>query len=417
MWGANFHLLKEMLATVNFIEAAFWRYLFAVFALTLFVIQKLPSWRSFLANIKGILLIGIFGLFGFNILLFWGLEYTSSVNASLIISLSPMTTLLLSYVFFKTKINTTQLSGMVLGILGVLYLLTKGHPGNFTIRSLSLGDVLVLIAMVLASSYHLGVKKYMENMSNLHFTFFTNLICLLCFLVILPTSTIPEPWEYGMSFWSVAAVFGIIGTSITYLLWNEGVGMIGPARAGVYMNLVPLSTALVAVLLGQSLNVYHYISGTLIFCGLLVFRIKRNDEDEIIITLLSSRLRKQNVQLLTSQNFYSNIIDFTTMSEIDSSNVFFGIITANGSNKTRVFEEWKYSYKKGISNILLIEDTVQLKGKLSDNHIIFNRNNPEDAINQINSRINSNKSDNSWAWLLGGGAAFLGIIALLSKEK
>lgn len=275
MWGANFHLLKEMLTTVNFIEAAFWRYLFAVFALALFVIQKLPCRRLFLANIKGILLIGIFGLFGFNMLLFWGLEYTSSVNASLIISLSPMTTLLLSRVFFRAKINSAQLSGMVLGILGVLYLLTKGHPGIFTIRSLSMGDVLVLIAMVLASGYHIGVKKYMVNMSNLHFTFFTNLICLLSFLVILPTSAIPKPWEYGMSFWSVAAVFGFIGTSITYLLWNAGVGMIGPTRAGVYMNLVPLSTALISVISGQSLSSYHYVSGLLIVGGLLVFRVKQ----------------------------------------------------------------------------------------------------------------------------------------------
>lgn len=146
------------------------------------------------------------------------------------------------------------------------------------------------------------------------------------------------------------------------------------------------------------------------------------DNNEFILTLLSSKLRAKNFIVTTSQNFYSNIMDYNTMSEIGTSHLFVGIITGNGTERNRVLEEWNYSVQRNVPNLLLIEDTVQIHQQFNGNYIRFNRIRPQAAIDEINKRMSpsqpttSKNSDEVVPWILGG-AALLAIIGLLSKDK
>ena len=274
MWGLNFHLLKFMLLSVHFIEAGFWRYLFGVIALTVYLKNSFPKWDTFKKHINGILIVGVIGLFCFNLLLFWGLIYTSSINASLIVSLNPIITIFLAYFFLNSTISHLQLLGGFIGLIGVVYLLSKGDFLNLNQLVFSKGDILVLFAMVLSSFYHIWTKKYSTNISYQHFTFFTNLICLISFTLITPFFVEVHSVNYGVEFWIVSILFGVFGTAITYFLWNKGLNIIGASKAGLFMNIVPLSTAIISVLLGKELTQFHITSGLLIFIGLIVSQMK-----------------------------------------------------------------------------------------------------------------------------------------------
>lgn len=274
MWGLNFHLLKIMLSSVHFIEAGFWRYFFCVIVLGIYTRKSFPKWSLFKKHITGILIVGILGLFCFNILLFWGLMYTSSINASLIISLNPIVTLLLTSLFLKSSINYKQLIGAFFGITGVVYLLSKGDLLNLNHLVFSKGDIVILLAMFLSAFYHIWVNKYAINISNQHFTFLTNLVCLIFFIIIVPFFIEPHSTNYDFQFWIISISFGIFGTALTYILWNKGLRIIGASKSGIFMNIVPLSTAVIAVLLGKELATYHIISGILIFSGLLISQMK-----------------------------------------------------------------------------------------------------------------------------------------------
>lgn len=270
MWGLNFHLLKIMLSSVHFIEAGFWRYFFCVLVLGFYSRKSFPKWSVFKKHLTGILIIGILGLFCFNILLFWGLMYTSSINASLIISLNPIVTLFLASLFLKSRINYKQLIGAFFGISGVVYLLIKGDLLNLNHLVFSIGDILILFAMFLSAFYHIWVNKYSINISNLDFTFFTNLVCLVSFILLTLFFIKPHSINFGLQFWLASISFGVFGTAVTYILWNKGLRLIGASKAGNFMNIVPLSTAIIAVLLGKELAIYHIISGILILSGLLI---------------------------------------------------------------------------------------------------------------------------------------------------
>lgn len=263
-----------MLSSIHFTEAGFWRYLFGVIALIIYLKNSFPKWDTFKNHLKGILLVGVLGLFCFNLLLFWGLMYTSSINASLIISLNPIVTLFLAYFIFGININYKQIVGGSISLIGVVYLLNKGDLLNLNQLVFSKGDILVLFAMILSSFYHIWVKKYAVNISNQHFTFFTNLICLLSFMLITPFFVEPHSINYDIQFWVVSILFGVFGTAITYFLWNKGLRILGASKAGLFMNIVPLSTAIITVLLGKELTQFHIISGVLIFIGLIFSQMK-----------------------------------------------------------------------------------------------------------------------------------------------
>lgn len=146
------------------------------------------------------------------------------------------------------------------------------------------------------------------------------------------------------------------------------------------------------------------------------------DKDQMIITLLSNKLRNQGFQVITSQNFYGKTLDFTTKRQIDSSRIFFGIITNHGQDNERVLSEWRHSKESKVPNILLIEDNVNVNNSFKGNYIVFNRYSPQGAIEDINNKMNTEsatsekKGSNVLPWVIGG-AALLGIIKLLSKDE
>lgn len=149
-----------------------------------------------------------------------------------------------------------------------------------------------------------------------------------------------------------------------------------------------------------------------------------SDNNEFVLTLLSSKLREKNFSVSTSQNFFSNTLDHNTMNEISEALLFVGLITGFGNERNRVIKEWQYAISRNIPNLLLIEDTVPVKQPFTGNYVRFNRLNPQNAINEINSRMTlssgANPSiknpDDILPWVLAG-AALIAILALLSGNR
>jgi len=151
-----------------------------------------------------------------------------------------------------------------------------------------------------------------------------------------------------------------------------------------------------------------------------------NDNDQYILTLLSSKLREKNFNVNTSLNFYGQSLDFSTKNEIQYSNLFIGILTGQGIELDRVVKEFRFAQSCGVPNLLMIEDTVNINPNFRGNYILFNRYNPQNAINEINRRMNpqpsrttsvqTKKSSDLVPWVLGG-VALLAILSALSSDK
>ncbi|WP_422350254.1 DMT family transporter [Flagellimonas sp.] len=268
--GLNFHLARVVLTEVGFIEAGFWRFLFGAGTLALVGIRSLPSLLSIKNNLRGVALPGLIGLFGFNFFFFLGLKYSTAINAALIISLNPAITLLLSRQILKTKIEKIQLLGISIAFLGAIYIIIKGNITDLANLKFNKGDILIFIANVFFALHHVWVKKFAGHFSSINFTMLTGVCCLIGFAFLLPLTGMENVLNHSTKFWMAVLGIGCLGTAFAYYLWQKGVHIVGADKAGIYMNVVPLSAAVLTFFFNENLYFYHLIGGLLIITGLLI---------------------------------------------------------------------------------------------------------------------------------------------------
>lgn len=274
-WGLNFHWARIMLQNTSFIEAGFWRYLLGVLPLALLALRRLPKVKKIKKNIKGLLMIGIICLFGFNVFFFLGLKESPAINGALIISLTPALTLLYSNRILGTKLYPREMLGVFFSFIGVIYLMLKGDFSNILALSFSWGDLLLFTSSNFFAVQNVWVKKYGGILSNLNFTLFTNLFCLLCFSLVVSFIGFGSISSYPTSFWYASLGIGFLGTALAYVLWNKGIELKSANQAGVFINVVPLSAAAFSFFFGEALNGYHFISGLIIILGVLIIVTKK----------------------------------------------------------------------------------------------------------------------------------------------
>ncbi len=269
-WSLNFYFGKIMMEYVSPNVAAFWRYLIGVLALFAMSFNSLPPWKTIQENLFGILLVGFVGLFGFVFLFFHGLNLTSEMNGALIVSLNPAMTVLLAVCFQGYKVNGRQIIGILLAFFGIVYLLTKGSPQAILNIELNKGDLIMLCGTSVFALQNIWIKKYSANLGNLSFTSLTNFCCLIGFILVMPFEDAFPIASLPSEFWLAAFGMGVPGTALAYYFWNYGLNEIGAARGAVFLNAIPMFTAMFAILFGATLFPYHLYSALLIIGGLLL---------------------------------------------------------------------------------------------------------------------------------------------------
>ena len=269
-WGLNFHFAKFMMAESSYIEAATWRYVFAVVTLLLIGFKSLRAINFRHLSIKGIVLVGFVGLFGFNLLFFKGLNLSDSINASLLVNLNPIMTIMLASWLIGTKITRYHIIGAGISLSGVAYLLFQGDLSNVASLRFNYGDLLVFLAGIIFALYNVWIKMCKGQMSDMNFTTLTNAFCLFGFILIMPAQAESITLDHSYKYWAWSLGIGTVGTALAYYFYNKGITMIGPEKASMYLNLVPLTAVLCGVCLGQTLYLYHIISCIIILSGVYI---------------------------------------------------------------------------------------------------------------------------------------------------
>jgi len=142
------------------------------------------------------------------------------------------------------------------------------------------------------------------------------------------------------------------------------------------------------------------------------------DRELYIISLLSKKLRNDGYDLHSRLDLHKNTLDLNTEQKISSSQLFIGIISYNGQQRSRVLQEWQYATNNKIPAVLLIEENVPIVPNSDRNsYIKFNRHNPQPAIEKIHQKMSSKRDDEEAAGWVLAGAALLAILALFSSNK
>lgn len=277
IYGLNYVIAKEIMPVfftpraIIFIRVSGAMILFWIFD-SLFIKEKVEK--------KDLIKLAVYSIFGIainQIMFFEGLNLTTPINSAIIMTVSPILVLVISFFVIKDKITPLKITGIVMGAGGAIMLILKTGEVSFSsgtfagnlftfINAASFGLYLVLIK-TLAFKYHpLTLMKWL-------FTFGFIFIFPLCFGKFYHTdfNAIPLHIWFSLTYVVIGATF------LGYLLYNYALAVLSPTATSSYIYLQPVIAVIVSLILGKdSLGWGEIISGLLIFTGVYFVSIRKS---------------------------------------------------------------------------------------------------------------------------------------------
>jgi drug/metabolite transporter (DMT)-like permease len=215
--------------------------------------------------------LGALGYTAFNALFYLSAHYTAALNMSLIQACIPALVLIGAAVAFGVRPTLAQTLGTVLTMAGVTIIAAQGDAAKLAQLAFNYGDVLLLVSCVFYAYYTLGLRNR-PAVSGLGFLAG---MALAAFVTSIPpflweVSQGGFVWPSGRGF--AVLVYAALGPAfLAQVLFMRGVELVGPGRAGVFVNLVPIFGAFLAVgLLGEPLAAYHLVALALVVGGIVL---------------------------------------------------------------------------------------------------------------------------------------------------
>jgi drug/metabolite transporter (DMT)-like permease len=228
--------------------------------------------RALKAHWRIVLLLGLIGVAAFNALLYSGVHYTTATNALLIQAAIPPLIAVFAFCLFGDTTNLRQGAAIALSMTGVAIVVCRGDPAVLLHLKIGLGDGLILVAAAAWALYTVLLRKRpaVHPLSFLACTFAIAVAAMAPLAALEAARGQAVVWSApSLAAMAYVAVFPSL---VAYLLYTRGVDLVGPARAGQFINLMPLFGAGLAVLLlGEPLRGFHLLGGVFIVAGIAGF--------------------------------------------------------------------------------------------------------------------------------------------------
>lgn len=233
--------------------------------------QVRAHWPEIKPRLTSVILMGTLGFTAFNVLFYLAGHYTTAINIGILQGAMPIFVLAGAFIAHGSRVTLMQVAGVLITSVGVLVVATRGAPLAILKIEFNRGDLLMLAACVLYAFYAVALRKRPQMSGPAFFT----LLALIAAATSLPplafealTAGLTMPTTKGLL---VTAFVAIFPSCLAQLYFMRGVDLIGPARAGVFMNLVPVFTAFLAVVvLGEPFAMHHLIALVLVISGILL---------------------------------------------------------------------------------------------------------------------------------------------------
>lgn len=269
-WAGNSIVARAVRFDVPPFTLAFVRWAGASLVLAPFAFKPLRrDWLAIRQGWKIILLLGLLGVGAFNALLYSGLQYTTASNALLLQAATPAIVVVLDRLLFGVISPFWQKAGVVASILGVMAIVFQGDVSHVLNLHFGLGDGVILCSVAVWSLYTVLLRLRPE-MSPVSFVAATFLVGVVSMAPLAAWE-----WQAGQAIrWGPGVVGALLYVSLlpsllSYFIFNHATGVVGPARAGQAITLMPLFGAFLSVLLlGESLYAYHFVGMALILVGI-----------------------------------------------------------------------------------------------------------------------------------------------------
>ncbi len=269
-WGGNAVAGRIGAGEVSPITLTMLRWVFACsicFVLAHGQIRK--DWPALKRAWPVLLGLGSVGFAGFNLMYYWALNYTTALNVAIIQAILPIMIIAMNFALFGHRLRWVQMLGVFVTMFGAAVIVAHGDLTSLLTLAFNRGDLIMVGALMFYAVYTVGLR-YKPNLHWLSILFGLSIGALLTVLPFFAAEVVwGNPRWPGIDGWLVVAYIAVFPSLIAQSCFMRAVELVGPNRAGAFVNLTPIMGSLLAILiLGEQLEVYHVVALLLVFAGL-----------------------------------------------------------------------------------------------------------------------------------------------------
>lgn len=274
LWSGNTVVMRAAVGVIDPETIMAYRWVLAALALFPFVFRSLYHHRTAIRkNIGKLMGLGLLGMVLYQSCGYYAAQTTTATNMGIIASLVPLMTFGFSALILGDRPGWVTAAGGFLSLVGLTILIGQGQPLNILSGGFHLGDGIMLFGALCYALYSVMLRRWAVPIPvwpSLYIQILTAIVILVPLYLLTPTLPV-----------TMAAVPIILYSALPIsilapLLWMLAIARLGANRSSIFMNLLPVFTAVIAmVALGETLYAYHLIGGALTLSGVLLAQMTR----------------------------------------------------------------------------------------------------------------------------------------------
>ncbi len=278
-WSGNFIVGKAAsISGVPPFSLNFFRWFFAGLILIPFTYREILDKKEYiLSNISLFAILGITSITIFNSIVYYSLYFTQVINGILMISTIPVWIIMISSILKIEKTNFYQIIGVVFSLTGVMFIITKLDLNLIKTLKFNKGDLSMVIAMFSWAIYSalLKSKKFEISQKSL-----LEIIIIFGLIFLFPIYLVEIKLGYTINlskpFFLILMYVVFFPGLIAFFFWIKGISIIGANRAGIFLHLMPIMGAIMAMIIFQEKFMFYHFLGALFIIAGITLSNKKN---------------------------------------------------------------------------------------------------------------------------------------------
>jgi drug/metabolite transporter (DMT)-like permease len=270
IWGSPPVVSRAVSADVPPLALALARWVIALVVLLPIVWRKLPEeWPKLKAHWRSLAALASFMTAGSSLSVV-AVYFTTATNAVLVNASQPAITAVFAWLVARSRLSGRQSFGVALAFLGILVMVFRADVGVLATLGINIGDLIMLGAVVGWSLYavYLHHRDYVPSSEVLLFVIALTGCVILTPLFLVETA-VRGAFALAPNVVGAMIYLALFPTLLATFFWNLAVRALGPNRAAIFVNLIPISGATLAVIfLDERLYAYHFWGAAFVFTGI-----------------------------------------------------------------------------------------------------------------------------------------------------
>ena len=278
-WSGNFIVGKAAsMFQIPPFSLNFYRWFFAGLILLPFTYKEIINKKKYiLKNLGFFIILGITSITIFNSIVYFSLYYTQVISGILMISTIPVWIIFISSILNIEKTNIFQILGVILSLTGVIFIITKADINLIKNLDFNKGDLSMVVAMFSWAIYSALLKRKKYKISQISLLEVV-IICGLIFLapIYFIEMSMGKLIILEKPFYLTLAYVVIFPGLAAFFFWIKGISIIGANRAGIFLHLMPIFGAIMAmVIFDEKFMYYHFLGAIFIIAGITLSNKKK----------------------------------------------------------------------------------------------------------------------------------------------